>query len=138
MKIYVITAGSYSDYHICAVSEDEQKAELLAKKFSSLGDDANIEEFDTEDNERILSYKCLYDCYEDLIFQQTPITVKECSFEFVTDKSFCVEEIRFGPYHKSHVVVNKLHVVVNADNEEQALKIAADKFAQYKAEHMGL
>ena len=32
-KIYVITKGEYSDYHICAVYSDKKKAEEVAKLF---------------------------------------------------------------------------------------------------------
>lgn len=31
MKVYVITKGIYSDYHICAVAMDEEKAKVLGK-----------------------------------------------------------------------------------------------------------
>lgn len=34
VKIYVITKGEYSDYHICTVATDYAKAQILQKKFS--------------------------------------------------------------------------------------------------------
>lgn len=59
MKIYVITEGDYSDYHICAVFTDKKKAELYCaineeKDFVNnncyvFGDEYMIEEFDTDD-----------------------------------------------------------------------------------------
>ncbi len=57
MKIYVVTEGEYSDYHICAVFDDKKKAELycavreekdfLGNKCYIFGDEYMIEEFDT-------------------------------------------------------------------------------------------
>ena len=54
MKIYVIVAGEYSDYHIIAATENEEKAkslvELINKSHNYYGyDEANIEEYDTDD-----------------------------------------------------------------------------------------
>ena len=49
MKVYIITSGSYSDYHICAVTLDPDRAELLEKYFSSAFDPARIEEYDTDE-----------------------------------------------------------------------------------------
>lgn len=34
MEIYVITKGTYSDYHICALTLDKEKAECLKKIYS--------------------------------------------------------------------------------------------------------
>ena len=54
MIVYVITQGHYSDYHICAVTTDKDKAEILRKFFSAnsgYGDwgKARIQEYDTEE-----------------------------------------------------------------------------------------
>ena len=34
--VYVITSGCYSDYHICAVSLDLKKAEMLKKFYEKI------------------------------------------------------------------------------------------------------
>lgn len=62
MKIYVIVAGEYSDYHIITATDDEEKAkslvELINKSHSYYGyDDASIEEYDTDDVDISLSNK---------------------------------------------------------------------------------
>lgn len=59
MKIYAVTEGEYSDYHICAVFDDKKKAELycavreekdfLDNKYYVFGDEYMIEEYDTND-----------------------------------------------------------------------------------------
>lgn len=60
MKVYVITKGEYSDYHICAVATDYEKACILQKRFSTKYNPAEIEEFDTEDFNDIFAKKNLY------------------------------------------------------------------------------
>lgn len=54
MKIYVLTAGEYSDYHICGVTDNEEEAKKLKvridkEKIAWGCDDCNIEVYDTED-----------------------------------------------------------------------------------------
>ena len=49
MKVYVITNGMYSDYHICCVCLDREGAERRQKLFSDSFDEAEIEEFDTDE-----------------------------------------------------------------------------------------
>lgn len=52
MKIYVVTQGSYSDYHIEQVFLEREKAELYCKLHDTdmWGDHPEIEEFDTYDD----------------------------------------------------------------------------------------
>lgn len=49
MKVYVITKGEYSDYHICAVATNQAKARMLAEFYSDKYDAAEVEEYDTKD-----------------------------------------------------------------------------------------
>lgn len=50
MKVYVITAGAYSDYHICCVCLDKETAEKRARLFDdNEWDRAQVEEFDTDE-----------------------------------------------------------------------------------------
>lgn len=46
MKIYVITRGTYSDYHIVTIFTDKHKAELYLKYYNY----CNLEEYDTADD----------------------------------------------------------------------------------------
>ena len=48
MKVYVITQGAYSDYHICAVTLDEKEAERLRKVYDESYDRATVEEYETD------------------------------------------------------------------------------------------
>lgn len=51
MKVYVVTKGEYSDYHICCVCLDKETAERRARLFDSIytSDKAQVEEFDTDE-----------------------------------------------------------------------------------------
>lgn len=48
MLVYVVTKGCYSDYQICGVALDKDRAEKLVRFYSDGYDDAQIEEYDTE------------------------------------------------------------------------------------------
>ena len=125
MKIYVITKGCYSDYHICAVTTNRKKANKLSKIMSDRYDDAEIETYESDE-------------YVDLI-----------------DRGFCAYLVDFvdGIYTISHVSkvddhesieyiawnritprMNKkeYYVYVRAKDEEHAKKIAQDLMAEYK------
>lgn len=63
MKIYVITAGSYDFYHICAVTDTKERAEYLQKVIGSkYVPGARIEEYHTEYFDAIpdLNYQPFY------------------------------------------------------------------------------
>lgn len=49
MKIYVVTQGEYSDYHIIGVFLDKAKADALAAHNKSHYDTMTVEEYDTAD-----------------------------------------------------------------------------------------
>lgn len=49
MKIYVVTSGEYSDYHIDAVFLDKQKA-LQYCAANGICEDVSIEEWETHDD----------------------------------------------------------------------------------------
>jgi len=57
-KIYILTEGSYSDYHIVGVAEDKETAELLSEKW-----DCGIEEYNinTIEDAKYIQNKTLYE-----------------------------------------------------------------------------
>ena len=63
MIVYVITKGCYSDYHICEVTTDKNKAEKLVRLYSDSYDNAKIEEYDTEEQheelDRLIPVYCV-------------------------------------------------------------------------------
>lgn len=122
-KVYVITAGSYSDYHICAVSLDPQKAEVLAKFYTKHGyDEAGVEEYDAD-------YE--YDRIE-----------SGCQMYIVTfDKQGDVEHLAPAGTNTRENVFSwgeGVMAEVWAKDAKSAVKIAAEKRAMYLAEKEGI
>ncbi len=122
MKIYVITAGSYSDYHICAVTDDKKSAERLRKIHSSYWQEADIETYDTKYvYEEPKSYWHLKVNLDGSISSYTLLYFNE---EYETK----INEVE--------LYSSQFHINVIAKDLDHALKIAFDKIAEYKYEHM--
>lgn len=118
MKVYVITKGEYSDYHICAVVTDYDKAQILQEQFSDKWDTADIEEFDTEIYNDVCKGKNLYSIH----FNKNG-NVKNVS----------IEGLEFFETENNPVTIsgngNSVRVHVFAFDEKSAIKIAAEKRA---------
>ena len=131
MKIYVITKGCYSDYHICAVATDPEQAEKLAKIFSDRYDEADVEEFDTEAAVDLTRGRIPWE----LTFTTTgnmrygPRNMAENTDAFEPG-------IRVSP--ATPWSPERLIVSVYAPNEEAAVKIAAEKRAEFLTQRAGL
>ena len=50
MKIYIITKGCYSDYHICNVTADYEKAKRYKEAYSDNWGEACIEVYEDGEN----------------------------------------------------------------------------------------
>jgi len=125
-KVYVITHGSYSDYHICAVTLDPERAKNL-KRFFDGYDEANIEEYPLDEKVETRLYG---------------VTLQR-----ETGKHIKTKLDDYGFYHDGEVEEDydvktfyeeQLIFWCTAKDEEHALKIARDRFAQYKAEREGI
>lgn len=123
-KVYVITRGSYSDYHICAVTLDPERAKNLKRLFSGY-DEANIEEYPLDEKVETRVYG--------VTLQRESgkhIKTKLDDYGFYDDGGV-EEDCEFG-------ADEKLTFWCDAKDEEHALKIARDRLAQYKAEREGI
>ena len=122
MKVYVITAGHYSDYHICGVATDPESAENLRLLSSdSWCGEARIETFDTQEvPERPKTYFAIY-----------------ASDEYGLGKCWEIPMIDGEELYINHVSYNVGGYSVNvvAKDKSHAVKIAQDLIAQYKYEH---
>ena len=123
MKIYVITKGSYSDYHICAVSANQKNAEKLQKIFSGKWNQAIIEEYEadqylTEAESGMELYKCI-------MGQDGVVDMCVIDLDYMYDCDF-----------KVRYLASRYIVYVWAKDSEHAKKIAADKIAEFKAMQM--
>ena len=147
MKIYVISKGEYSWYHIYAATTDKRRAEFLrdmASTTGSYGTEARIEEFD--DYAELTPIKGeLYEvmiCY-DRKGRQTDLY---CSKESFVDNEYIEEGIRYKEENlhgridegKSSTGEVYYSAFVVAESEEKAEKIGIDMIQKYRAEKMGL
>lgn len=135
MKVYVITSGTYSDYHICAVATDIERAEKLAMLYTDNCDEASIEEYDTEDDTEAL---------QALDFSRLPFRVKfdvlgevqdvgRYGFDHFEPKTYWSLAPTLGNLDKTRLIV-----MLYAPDEEAAVKIAAEKRAEFLARVGGL
>jgi len=124
MKIYVVTQGEYSGDRIITATQDENLANAIAKKFDSEFYHTNIE-----------------------VYEDAAIMLKPCWFvQFDEDGSVktCFEDSEHADgYHQLNYCsfgnsLRTLGVHVLADNATAAIKIAAEKRAQYLAEKAGV
>jgi len=119
MKIYVITSGEYSDYHICAVTDDPNKAEILRKQYTDRWDVPEIEEWDTDE----------------------PVNKGDSKYYSVdfNSKGEAYRAYESSPYSsKSIETIDEWNVELYAKDEETAIKIAAERRAKYLAEKQGI
>ncbi len=125
MKIYVITQGEYSDYHICAVTDDPVSAENLRKLYSTHYVPAEIEEYDTESMPQ--APKSYWRVIADI--EGKVSSVKEL---YYADDGEDLE------INQVDLLAHSFFVNVHAKDAEHAKKIAFDKIAQFKDENLAL
>ena len=124
-KVYVITKGAYSDYHICAVAATKEIAEKLQKIYSDEYSwaDSMIEEYDL--NEAMDDVRVFY-----------IVTFEDDSVSVCFDEYGEKESIHF--YKGNKWQSDRLIVCVRARDEEHAIKIAQDRRAEYLAKKEGI
>lgn len=129
MKVYVITSGEYSDYHICTVAQSEKKANALKKLFDKENyTGARIEVYDTKtyQTSRPL-FLALYDKREKKLELSRIKEVDEYP-DLPTEREMN-EIVSWGFY---------LRTGIHANSRKQAEKIFYDRLAKYKAEQEGI
>ena len=117
MKIYVLTKGFYSDYHVLTATTDLTQAEAIAKKFG-----ADIEEYE---NAEVMLHPCWL-----IRFDKNGV-VCECRMD--TDE-YGYEEVGLCGFD----IAGRVYVHVVADTVEQAIKAGAERRAKFLAEKMML
>ena len=134
MKVYVITNGSYSDYHICAVAIDKERAVLLSRYFSDGDGLAQVEEYDTEAKLPNSEY----------LFRLIPIYKVEIRKDGRCFSGIIEYHDSAEPYKNRFMFGTLLgdgdtfYAFLTANSEDHARKIAFDKRAQMIAERFGL
>lgn len=149
-KVYVITCGEYSDYHICAVCSTRERAEELRPLYSDRYDIAEIEEYEMDKapndaDRRIPVYMVQINRWvEHGVVTDSSESVdlismdRECDRDKYTLPGFMNYLPKYGD-RKSGGLDFKVYIRTDvADNEEKALKIARDRFAKALAGQLGI
>ena len=123
--IYIVTKGEYSCYHVIAATTDRKIAKKIQKKFSDGWDDCKIEKF--PDAEVML--KNLWNVYFTKAGTVWKCVISDSEYDYRDNR-----EITDTIYKRDYDLIIK----VEADTEEAAIKIAAEKRAKYLAEKNGL
>lgn len=139
MKVYVVTNGEYSDYHICEVFLDKRKAELYCatrnKGKDCFGYYYAIEEYNTHDDKiNAKDDKTVYTydfnrAYVHYGHKQEPIIMFERDARKLKDES---DERIVSVYDGS------FYIILDKRNDKKALKAAQDKYAQILARMKGI
>jgi hypothetical protein len=128
MKIYVVTSGSYSDYHIVALYSTEEQAQ----KALELGDEeTRIEEYEL-DSFQIPEHPPGHKPWLVRIEYNTSKIV-------LTFQEYFLERSEWSPMETFHDLEGfgpEFWVRCWARDDEHAEKIALDKYYQYKAEQL--
>ena len=131
MKVYVVTSGEYSEYHIVGITLDKQVAETFVNSKNATkgeyGSEFHLEEYETDDFQMIKEGCKPY---------------KACFYGNENGDRWCWATERELSYQDVGVVKTDYHgdyeVIVFAKDEDHALKIGAEKVAEYKARKEGI
>ena len=136
MTLYVVTEGSYSDYHIIGIYSTKEKAEKVKLYHSTLYETPDIEEYEMddipEDIEDVREY--YHVTYRDRQYGEgywaccryTEVgkeNIKDCPYEL---------DIRIPLYFRIDIPCDRVK------DERHAIKIAQDKLAEIKAMKVGI
>lgn len=134
MKIYIVTCGCYSDYHIEAVFTNRENA----GKYASLWDDGQVEEYNSDSIDfsnlifNKLQGKTCYNCYFD----------KEGNFVLANINKYFGPETKHLSYiflenAEWYILKSKCNLIITVwtKNEDLAKKIACDFRRQLIAEN---
>lgn len=121
-KIYIVTAGEYSDYHIEAAFSTKKKANEYVQQH---GMRCDIEEYDLDEEvvRKTKLWRCSFYLDNNMLFSASPILHE---VEKLKDTCFVAYD-RFST-HKF-----RIELYVDADTMDKAVKIARERLAAVKA-----
>lgn len=125
MKIYVVTEGSYSAYHIICATLDKEQAERAVKFFSDEYDTAEIEEYDSDEIKLIPDGSI-----------EWGVHISSIDHSVIDIETF--NKPRLNNYIYYNTAKNLYSIYINACDEAHAIKVATDELAKYLAEKEGL
>ena len=123
---YAVTDGDYSDYHIVAITDNKERAENIKKLYSGEYSEPMIEEFfDGESKDEVL-----YD-----VWYKTDGGYDTFLQDFDVRKFSDINIVEENILRDDWWVYS---VLVMAKDENHAIKIAQDLWAEYKAKKEGI
>jgi len=126
MKIYIVTSGAYSDYHINAVFSTKENAERYNKIHAS-GDFEDIEEFEVDEDMALMNRIRDEKITIYLVCMDRDGNVKEIKKELPC--LYLVESILTGKC-KHVLYADCMDMSVIAKDEKHAIKIVNEKRTQ--------
>ena len=133
MKIYIITKGEYSDYHICAATTDENTANNLLLLYRDKWDEPQIEIYDDESAKDVMQGYSVWDvfiCSKNMAF-------RACGRYRDIEIPDNINQVERTEYWYLCDENEDYTISVIAKSKEHAIKIAQDKFAEYKYNEQG-
>ena len=124
-KVYVVTAGDYSDYHIKGIFDSREKAEeyINHSTDSDLNDieEYNLNEPKPDKSEKVFTLRSEFD---------------EIDFEVIGYKAAPnhYKDLMCRVYSNGWIPRNDVIFYICADTRERAIKIASERLRQVKAE----
>lgn len=122
MKIYIVTDGIYSDYHIEAVFTTRENAE----RYAAIHSCSYIEEYEA-DAEQIQGNIDIYVIHKFDVYKKGDFYLDT---HYYSDKK--ITEVRKGWFSRNA----EIYVSLDKFDEEKAEKIAQDMYAQWKYEQI--
>lgn len=123
---YAVTDGDYSDYHIIAITDNKERAENIKKLYSGKYSEPMIEEFFDSESKDEAFYYVTYradGCYDAFL--------QDFDMRSLSDINIVRENISADNWWK-------YSVLVMAKDENHAIKIAQDLWAEHKAKKEGI
>ena len=123
-KVYVVTAGEYSDYHIVGIFDSREKAEEYIN-YSTYSDLNDIEEYNLNEppdkREKIFEIRSDFENIDCKIagYSSTPMMYKDL-----------MHIMNFGLGDRKQYI----YFYICADTRDRAIKIASERLRQVKAE----
>ena len=125
MKVYVVTEGEYSGYHIVGVTTEKKKAEQYCKLTTKEWYEPEIETYDTDSFAEDLTMMKVYDV---IVLKDGSVYASECESGDGYDWESAIEHhVRYGRYARETYRVSVLAI-----DEEHAKKKGLDYIAEYK------
>ncbi len=124
MKVYVLTRGEYSDYHIIGVYSAKEKAQEVCDAMCTSGsvwDEPRIEEYELDEFNSSMGYVCVG-------YTPEHNTVRSYGFYFGQNAD------AFNSYAEPPEFLCYLPYSKRLSNHDVLLKAAQDRYMKWKAE----